>query len=260
MEIHTIGINYTHKNGLIIDRPNGSGDNLLIIFKTPAFIVLNGERHEVMPDSAIVFSKSAHQLYGMENCLYINHCIHMDCDENDDIHRRAGLKLDIVFPLEYPKKTEELIREISCGFYSESEAGSDVALLLLKVLIYRLGESCDAYIRGRFKSEKTGYENALQALRAEIYSSPAKSVTVEEMAEKLNVSVSHFQRLYKKKFGISSYEDVIRARINLAERYLRTTAIGANEIAKLCGYENYEHFTRQFKTKTGCTPTEYRLG
>ena len=260
IKIHTVGINYTHSNGLVINRPNGSGDNLLIIFKSPAFIVLNGKQQEVVSNSAILFSKGFHQLYGMENKVYINHCIHMDCDENSDIYRRAKLQFDTVFPLQQPEKTEEFMLAISRGFYSGNEAKNDVAQLLLKVMVYHLGESCDAFLHGRKNSEKNRYENALQSIRAEIYSSPAKSITVEEMAEKLNVSVSHFQRLYRKKFGTSSYDDVIRARINLAEYYLRTTSIGINEIAKLCGYESYEHFLRQFKQKTGHTPTMYRLG
>ncbi len=258
MEIHTVEINYTYETGVVIDRPNGSGDNLLVIFKTPAFITFNGETRQVIPNNAVVFAKGTHQLYGLKNGLYINHCIHMDCDEKDEIHTRAGLKFDTVFPLARPEKIEELIREISLGFYSEAETENEVSLLLLRVLIYRLGESCRAYLNGEKNREKNNHEAALQDLRTEIYSNPAKKITVEEMAARLCISVSHFQRIYRNKFGVSSYDDVIRARIKLAEHYLRTTNIEVNKIAELCGYESTAHFMRQFKLKTGCTPSEYR--
>lgn len=260
MELHSIGINYTHKNGIIIDRPHGSGDNLLIIFKTPATAVLNGEAIKVSPNSAIVYAKNTPQLYGNENELYLNHCIHMDCDEADDIHKRSGLKFDTVFPLLDTDKIEALMKDISYEFYSGNDTGTEIALLLLRVLIFKLGESCSFYITDGKNKEKISHEKELKKLRSEIYSTPSSELSVKEMAKRLNISTAHFQRLYKAAFGISSYEDVIKARIALAEYYLRTTDINIGNIAFLCGYESCEHFMRQFKQKTGCTPSQYRTG
>ena len=54
-------------------------------------------------------------------------------------------------------------------------------------------------------------------------------------------------------------DDVINARF-MAKEFLLQANYTLTEIAELCGYSNVEHFCRQFKEKTGCTPGEFRNG
>jgi AraC family transcriptional regulator of arabinose operon len=51
---------------------------------------------------------------------------------------------------------------------------------------------------------------------------------------------------------------VIACKIPYAKTSLAATGGTVREIATLCGYENEEHFMRQFKREVGLTPTEYR--
>ena len=64
MELHAMGIGYRHDENFRIYRPEGSGDNLLLIFRTPAFVTIGGGRVEVPPDSAVLYKKAALQEYG----------------------------------------------------------------------------------------------------------------------------------------------------------------------------------------------------
>ena len=66
------------------------------------------------------------------------------------------------------------------------------------------------------------------------------------------------QKLYKTHFGISYMEDLIDARTSMAKQLLQTTDLQVTEIAEACGYRNDVHFMRQFKEKTGMSPSEYR--
>lgn len=43
MQINTIGYNHVHDADLKIQRPSGSGDNLLLLVKTPAVFTLHEE-------------------------------------------------------------------------------------------------------------------------------------------------------------------------------------------------------------------------
>ena len=43
MKINTIGYHHTHDADFIIERPNGSGDYLLLIIKTPALFRFAGK-------------------------------------------------------------------------------------------------------------------------------------------------------------------------------------------------------------------------
>ena len=76
--------------------------------------------------------------------------------------------------------------------------------------------------------------------------------------QKLNLSISHLENIYKQTFDTTCMEDVITARIALAKRYLKNSKYSVAEIIPLCGYTSAEHFFRQFKKLAGLTPNQYR--
>ena len=51
---------------------------------------------------------------------------------------------------------------------------------------------------------------------------------------------------------------MIAARIQRAEELLLSGAESIAAVAERCGYENAEHFYRQFKAVTGKTPRAFR--
>lgn len=101
--------------------------------------------------------------------------------------------------------------------------------------------------------------NNIIKLHLEIEANPNYPWTIEEMANRLNMSVSYFQSVYKKTFGISCMKDVYNKRIEMAKKYLTDSNYTITQIADLCGYQNTEHFCRQFKQITGITASGYRI-
>lgn len=81
---------------------------------------------------------------------------------------------------------------------------------------------------------------------------------VDMLADEVGMSRSGFQHLYKKMFGVSIMQDIIRGRIERSKRLLVSTDLTVAEIAERCGYGSAFAFMRQFKEKCGVTPTEYR--
>ena len=101
-------------------------------------------------------------------------------------------------------------------------------------------------------------EKISQVILVTMLSSPEKEWTVELLAEKSRLSPSYFQGIYKKTFGISPINDLIEARIKKAESYLLSSNKKETEIADLCGYNNLEHFIRQFRRQRGISPSDFR--
>jgi AraC-like DNA-binding protein len=99
----------------------------------------------------------------------------------------------------------------------------------------------------------------LYDLRSLIYQDPQTPWSVEKMCQKVCLSRSYFQHLYKNFFSISFSNDLINARINFAKKLLVSTMLNINEISEKCGYANVEHFIRQFKKKKGVSPKHFRL-
>ena len=52
--------------------------------------------------------------------------------------------------------------------------------------------------------------------------------------------------------------DVINGKIEKAKEILSETGCTVSQVAAMCGYDNEEHFMRQFKKIVGVTPTGYR--
>lgn len=255
MEYHAIGMNFRHDGEFCIDRPHGSGDNLLLIFKTGATVFLNGKEISVSPDSAIIYSKGKSQHYCTCGRFYVNHFLHMDCDEDTDFHRTSGVKFDTLIQLSDVDAVEEILRMISREAMSVSPHKNKYMELLIKMMILKIADSSGEIFS---PSEKSQHSRELNALRAEIYSNAGQFGSIDELARKMNLSASHFQQLYRSQFGISCYDDLLTARMKTAQYYLRSSNLAIKEIAILCGYENDVCFMRRFKQRTGKTPLEYR--
>ena len=257
MTLHDMGMNYRHEPDFYIDRPNGSGDNLMLIFKTPAKIKLRGEENILPADTAIIYKNGTEQSYGADNSPYINHWLHFDADESDIFHLASGVRFDMPILLKNCSVCEKIMNEINLERLSGSPTASVCIDVLLRLLLIRAGENFPAADGSEIPSENP-HSQALRELRAEIYENTSSNTTIKALAARLGLSPSYFQALYKAQFGVSCYEDVLTARIRAAKYYLRTTQLSVKEISALCGCENPEHFMRQFRTRTGLTPTEYR--
>lgn len=98
----------------------------------------------------------------------------------------------------------------------------------------------------------------LRKLHKELHRDPGLDWNQTGMAERMNISVSYLQKLYKMQFGISFIDDLVQARMEKAVTLLTTTDLRIGEIAEQCGYRHATHFMRQFKAQMGVTPSEYR--
>ena len=83
ININTVCQNVRHKGNFEICRPDGSGDDLLVIFKPSAVLIQNGEEITVSPDSLILYSKGTMQHYKTLCGSYVNHFVHFDTDDTD---------------------------------------------------------------------------------------------------------------------------------------------------------------------------------
>ncbi|MDQ3634252.1 MAG: AraC family transcriptional regulator [Acidobacteriota bacterium] len=82
--------------------------------------------------------------------------------------------------------------------------------------------------------------------------------TVEEMAEAVELSPSHLQKLFKANIGIPPICYLRELRLEKASDLLENTFLRLKQIGVEIGMINDSHFTRDFKKKFGVTPTQYR--
>mgnify|MGYP000065480193 CR=1 FL=1 len=83
-------------------------------------------------------------------------------------------------------------------------------------------------------------------------------ITVEDMAQRLNLDRSYFGKVFKETMGLAPQEFLIRYRMSRAAELLKTSDIAVKDISIQVGYPNQLHFSRAFKNVYGSSPRAYR--
>ncbi len=86
----------------------------------------------------------------------------------------------------------------------------------------------------------------------------ADKITVDDMAEFVNLSPSHFTRVFREETGFSPTDFLIDLRVQKAKKYLLNHEQTIAEIAFNCGFSSSAYFATCFFKRTGITPTEFR--
>ena len=86
----------------------------------------------------------------------------------------------------------------------------------------------------------------------------SRSIEIRELAALVHLSVSQFERRFRKVFQISPLKHIMNVRIRAASLQLTTTNDTIASIAMDCGFYDHSHFTRNFRKIMGVSPKEYR--
>ena len=78
------------------------------------------------------------------------------------------------------------------------------------------------------------------------------------LADRVNLSRSQLDRLYRDQFGHSSTQRICDLRLERARHLLIATGYSVKQIAGACGFGRTVNLTRALRDAEGCTPSEYR--
>lgn len=258
IKIKNIGYNHTHDGEFSITKENGLDHWLFLVVRTEAVFEIGAERVEVRPNSIIFFTPNQPYSYHAVGELYADDWCHFSPDESDiEFMSRYGIPRNKIITMQSTEGISTIIRYICCEFFSDNPCRELSADLYFKLIILKIHNYLAS---GSFTSQTPDIPSftKLLRIRENIYGTPSQQWDVERLSASVGFSSSHFQHLYAKVFGIPFRQDIIKARIRLAQNLLRSTEKSIAEVAVICGYENVNHFTKMFKTKTGATPSAYR--
>jgi AraC-like DNA-binding protein len=86
----------------------------------------------------------------------------------------------------------------------------------------------------------------------------AEPIQVARLAALMHLSVSQFDRRFKRLYQMTPTQYVLRVRINAACQALTTSDRSIAEIAVACGFYDQSYFTKQFRKQFAQSPTAYR--
>ncbi len=107
--------------------------------------------------------------------------------------------------------------------------------------------------------KKTKVPDWVHELRQLIDTNLDSTLTLQELAENVNVNPSYLSREFSRYFENASFTEYLQQqRIDKALTLLRSSAYSLSEIAYLTGFSDQSHFTRVFKKYMDLTPNQFR--
>jgi AraC family transcriptional regulator len=85
-----------------------------------------------------------------------------------------------------------------------------------------------------------------------------RTIAVGELAALARLSTTHFSRVFKRSFGVTPRDYVMRARLERAKTLLTQTSVSLCQIALDCGFCDQAHMSRIFHQVIGATPSRWR--
>lgn len=169
--------------------------------------------------------------------------------ENDTETFISELKSELTASLGNPAFLPELFSETY-----------EISGKLPAVIEESVNDNCSRFSQKRSSklSRNFTYREQIYSLRREIMTQPQLDWNIPDISRKLSISKTHLQRLYRELFSTTIKDDIILSRMSRAMQLLTNTDLRVQEIAEQCGYQNENHFMRQFKEKTGMTALQYR--
>lgn len=129
----------------------------------------------------------------------------------------------------------------------------------LHEMIGLLKYSLEKWIRDSKESEsKENMHTVIAKTQEYISNNYHKDLSIEEVSEIADLSISHFCMLFKQVTGYTFLEYLTKCRIEKAKYILKNSQVKVYQIAPLVGYQDPRYFTQVFKKVTGMTPSEYR--
>lgn len=81
-----------------------------------------------------------------------------------------------------------------------------------------------------------------------------QDISLEMLAQTVNISPSHLRRLFKQATGMAPHQYLINLRVHRAKELLLTRSFSVNEVAAEVGFADQSHLHRHFKRLFGVTP------
>lgn len=223
---------------------------LLYIYKGEMNVYNNGVAQCVKEGDVIIFPPNKHFRHECLNTTVSYLWAHFTGSDVNNILNKYGILL-------YPKinkancenRISNRFQKLFEGF-AKNDIFRDYDLsALLDRLLIEIGRA----ISNGFE-EITLFSKSIRYIN-EFYSQQLK---ITDLAKMENVSMTTYNLHFKKQMGMSPTKYILSLRMHSAKDLLESSMLSVREIGSMCGYDDFNFFTKTFKKFTGLSPLAYR--
>ena len=109
-----------------------------------------------------------------------------------------------------------------------------------------------------FEQMNSKYKNTIRKAISYMQLNCEKKLTLEEVADYVCYSRSHFSKLFKAEMGCGFRTYLNELRVEKSKALLLERSIPISEIHTACGFDSQSYYCKVFKRFVGVTPDYYR--
>lgn len=148
-----------------------------------------------------------------------------------------------------PEWSEDTLRTMLAGMSRYTE-GSVISLCDMLTVFAAYFENSTQLL----PTEKT----IGQMVKSYIVRNLSKKITLSELSLHTHCSTVTLTEHFKREYGITIMQYLLKKRMQLAEQLLTDNALSITDISAKCGFTDVEYFSRCFKQTHGLPPSEWR--
>lgn len=235
----------------IIDRPQGTGDRLLMCFHDPVMLEIDDRIRQYPANTLMLWEDGNGHYYGNPEHRWRHSWIHF--------HGRsaAALLAENSFaagsPLIFARPG--VMEEYLLNIYKELTGAYVPDTVILKNLFHCMLREMDRTIR---ETAGPAIPERIFRAKAFIEKNQTGKITLQQLAAVSRLSVPHFCAEFKKWFGVSPVEYQLRLRFELAKYLLGNRNLNITEIAAQAGSGDIFQFSKMFSKRAGQSPSAFR--
>jgi AraC family transcriptional regulator of arabinose operon len=249
LQVRAIGTQETMRPG-IINRPAGTGDYLFMFFYDPTLIMVEGTVRYYPPRTMMIWDAEHGHYYGNPETPWTHSWLHADGAWLREAVQQSGLACNIPFTLSDPTIVDQYLLTM---YREVTEYPTPIERIVRNVLHNWLLE-----LARQRHGAPAGIPQPFLQLKGYIGAHLQQRLTLTELAQQLHLSVPYFCGQFKRYFGISAGEYLIRSRLQHAVYLLHDANVPIAQVAQLSGYHDTFHFSKQFKQYYRISPRAFR--
>lgn len=113
-------------------------------------------------------------------------------------------------------------------------------------------------IINKIEAKKSDRKRSLGEVLAYLNEHYMENIRLDTIADQFHYNKEYLTTVFKKKYGLSIGEYVVKLKIEDVKRQLRYSTKNMDEIMLTLGYSDVSYFYRQFKKVEGISPGQYR--
>jgi AraC family transcriptional regulator, arabinose operon regulatory protein len=250
LEVRALGLR-ERMPACVIDRPGGRPDYLFMYFETAARIG-DGPRAKAWPGRRMrVWAPGEAQYYGNAQDGFTHSWVHCSGMRVELALKRSNLPLGKVFEMPDGGAVDRHVEMLHDELAQQARPEGVIVGNLLENMMMDLARLARGEGRGRMSA-------AVAACKRIIEAEYDRALSLDELAGRVGLSVSHLCALFKAHLGVGVIGYLIQVRIGRAAALLGQTDLKVAQVGQMVGYADVFHFSKLFKKQLGRTPGEFR--